>query len=76
MSGRKSKLEVIVDELEFMPSRHRDGQPQPEPDARCAFADFAADGDLDLPARRMGQLARHAMDPSLQAKAEGAAHGR
>ena len=28
---RKSKIEVIVDELEFMSSRHRDGQPQPEP---------------------------------------------
>ena len=29
---RRSKIEVIVDELEFMSSRHRDGQPQPEPD--------------------------------------------
>lgn len=28
---RKSKLEVIVDELEFMSSRSRDGQPKPEP---------------------------------------------
>lgn len=28
---RKSKLEVIVDELEFMSSRRRDEQPQPEP---------------------------------------------
>ena len=76
MSGRKSKLEVIVDELEFMPSRHRDGQPQPESDAHYAFADFAADGDPDLPACRMEQLARHAMGLSLQAKAEGAARGR
>ena len=47
-----------------------------EPDAHYAFADFAADGDPDLPACRMGQLARHAENLSLQAKAEGAARGR
>ena len=28
---RRSKIEVIVDDLELMSSRHRDGQPQPEP---------------------------------------------
>lgn len=47
-----------------------------ESGARCAFADFVADGDIDLLARRMEQLARHAENLSLQAKAEGAARGR
>lgn len=47
-----------------------------ESGAHYAFADFAADGDLDLPARRMEQLARHAENLSLQARAEGAARGR
>ena len=54
----------------------KDGPRLVEPDAHYAFADFAADGDPDLPACRMGQLARHAMGLSLQAKAEGAARGR
>lgn len=53
-----------------------DGLRLVEPDARYAFADFAADGDLDLLARRMEQLARHAENLSLQARAEGAARGR
>ena len=44
--------------------------------AHCTFADFLLGGDLDLLARRMEQLARHAMDLSLQAKAEGSARGR
>ena len=47
-----------------------------ESGAHCTLADFVLGGDLDLLARRMEQLARHALDLSLQAKAEGAAHGR
>lgn len=47
-----------------------------ESGTRCTLADFVLGGDLDLLARRMEQLARHAMDLSLQAKAEGAARGR
>ena len=47
-----------------------------ESGTHCTLADFVLGGDLDLLARRMEQLARHAMDLSLQAKAEGAAHGR
>lgn len=54
----------------------KDGLRLVESDARYAFADFAAGGDLDLLARRMEQLARHAENLSLQAKAEGAARGR
>lgn len=53
-----------------------DGLRLVEPDARYAFADFAADGDLDLLACRMEQLARHAENLGLQARAEGAARGR
>lgn len=53
-----------------------DGLRLVESDAHYAFADFVLGGDLDLLARRMEQLARHAMDLSLQAKAEGAARGR
>lgn len=53
-----------------------DGLRLVESDAHCAFADFVADGDIDLLARRMEQLARHAENLSLQAKAEGAARGR
>lgn len=47
-----------------------------ESGTRCTLADFVLGGDLDLLARRMEQLARHAMDLSLQAKEEGAARGR
>lgn len=47
-----------------------------ESGTRCTLADFVADGDIDLLARRMEQLARHAMNLSLQAKEEGAARGR
>ena len=47
-----------------------------ESGTHCTLADFVLGGDLDLLARRMEQLARHAMDLSLQAKAEGAACGR
>ena len=58
---RKSKIEVIVDELEFMSSRRRDEQPQPEPaqwpaempdvDARYAAipAQLPAAYDEDVP---------------------------
>lgn len=53
-----------------------DGLRLVESDAHYAFADFAADGDLDLLARRMEHLARHAESLSLQARAEGAARGR
>lgn len=42
----------------------------------CTFAGFVAGGDLDLLARRMEQLARHAENLSLQARAKGAARGR
>lgn len=53
-----------------------DGLRLVESGARCTLADFVLGGDLDLLARRMEHLARHAMDLSLQAKAEGAACGR
>lgn len=54
----------------------KDGLRLVESDAHYAFADFVADGDLDLLACRMEQLTRHAENLSLQAKAEGAARGR
>lgn len=47
-----------------------------ESGVHCTVADFVLGGDLDLLARRMEQLARHAENLSLQAKAEGAARGR
>lgn len=53
-----------------------DGLRLVESGVRCTLADFVLGGDLDLLARRMEQLARHAMDLSLQAKEEGAARGR
>lgn len=53
-----------------------DGLRLVESGTRCTLADFVIGGDLDLLARRMEQLARHAENLGLQAKAEGAARGR
>ena len=54
----------------------KDGLRLIESDAHYAFADFVVDGDLDLLACRMEQLARHVENLSLQVRAEGAARGR
>ncbi|MEI2999231.1 MAG: hypothetical protein V8T51_08530 [Senegalimassilia faecalis] len=53
-----------------------DGLRLVESGVHCTLADFVLGGDLDLLARRMEQLARHAENLSLQAKEEGAARGR